>query len=206
MVPDICWTQVKFLSSMLGMSVFNRCEVSFYVLLCRDDVEWDKEQEKQAQMKVTANSEVRCTVEQKQKYETNADQFWDSFYDVHSNRFFKDRHWLFTEFPELTPKNTEKLTIFEIGCGVGNTVFPILQYTKSENVFVYCCDFSANAIGILKENKDYDTSRCEAFVLDATSENWNVPFEENSLDIVVLVFVLSAINPEKYYMDFCGIC
>lgn len=165
---------------------------------CRDDVVWDEKQESEARETVKANSEVRYTEEEVRKYEEEADKFWNAFYDIHANRFFKDRHWLFTEFPELSPKDEEKLTIFEIGCGVGNTVFPILQYSKSDHLFVYCCDFSKNAVDILKESRDYDPKRCNAFVFDATEETWNVPFEENSLDIIVLIFVLSAINPEKY--------
>jgi SAM-dependent methyltransferase len=163
-----------------------------------DDVEWDEEQEREARSKVEANSEVKFPNTVVEKYENEADKYWDAFYDVHTNRFFKDRHWLFTEFPELAVSETEPKKILEIGCGVGNTIFPILQNSKNPNLFVYGGDFSSKAIEILKEAPEYDSSRCDAFVLDATQEQWQVPFEESSIDIVVLIFVLSAINPIKF--------
>ncbi|XP_011549749.3 tRNA N(3)-methylcytidine methyltransferase METTL2 [Plutella xylostella] len=188
-----------------------------------DNVQWDSEQEEAAKQKVEQNSQITINEDQLKNLEENADKHWDAFYDIHQNRFFKDRHWLFTEFPELAPDNTSapvrvfpevegnntsktnedpksegtRRNIFEIGCGVGNTIFPILQYSQDPNLFIYGCDFSSTAINIMKENPLYDTNRCKVFVLDATATDWEVPFEENSLDIVVLIFVLSAIDPSK---------
>ncbi|KAJ8681353.1 hypothetical protein QAD02_017140 [Eretmocerus hayati] len=192
-----------------------------------DNVVWDTEQEAKAKQMVQSNSEITATPEDIAKYEAEADKYWDKFYGIHQNRFFKDRHWLFTEFPELAlndvrknkeqPLRVQKSSqtddemqlrgestdmksakrIFEIGCGVGNTIFPLLLYNSDPDLLVYGCDFSSTAVEILQKSAEYDTKRCKAFVLDATAEEWNPPFEENSLDIVILIFVLSAIHPEK---------
>uniref|UniRef100_A0A2I2ZWW7 tRNA N(3)-cytidine methyltransferase n=1 Tax=Gorilla gorilla gorilla TaxID=9595 RepID=A0A2I2ZWW7_GORGO len=180
-------------------------------------------------------------------YEINAHKYWNDFYKIHENGFFKDRHWLFTEFPELAPSQnqnhlkdwflennsevrecrnnedgpglimeeqhkcsskslehktqtppveenvTQKIRdleicadefpgssatyrILEVGCGVGNTVFPILQTNT---------------------NSEYDPSRCFAFVHDLCDEEKSYPVPKGSLDIIILIFVLSAIDPDK---------
>lgn len=170
-------------------------------LHCRDNVQWDEEQEKKALESVSKNSTVTLSVDELKRLEDEASQFWDAFYDIHENKFFKDRHWLFTEFPELASNTTDassSVRLFEIGCGVGNTILPILKYNSYPNLKAFCCDFSPKAINILKNHSEFDSNRCTAFVLDASVVDWGaVPFEENSLDIIVLIFVLSAIHPEK---------
>ncbi|KAH8349666.1 hypothetical protein KR084_003940, partial [Drosophila pseudotakahashii] len=167
-----------------------------------DHVQWDEEQELAAQEAVAKNSASKMEAEQKDKFQSDAPKFWDSFYGIHDNRFFKDRHWLFTEFPELAPLTTETAeqqprSIFELGCGVGNTILPLLQYSPEPQLKVSGCDFSARAIEILRSQPQFDEKRCQVFVMDATLEQWEVPFEENSQDIIVMIFVLSAIEPKK---------
>ncbi len=93
-----------------------------HVISHRDSVEWGSEQERSAEEKVQANSSELLPQEDSAQYETGAAGYWDSFYEQHQNRFFKDRHWLFTEFPELkastaaplaSPKE-ERFTVFEV--------------------------------------------------------------------------------------------
>ncbi|XP_048731281.2 2-hydroxyacyl-CoA lyase 1-like [Ostrea edulis] len=180
-----------------------------------DNVEWDEEQETNARQKTREQLQSSLPPEKQEEYEDLADEYWNKFYQIHQNRFFKDRHWLFTEFPELGPdgnKNDDvesaaagkefpghkaKRRILEVGCGVGNTVFPILQTNNDPDLMVYCCDFSSTAVDLVKEHPDYKPDTCHAFVCDITDEKAEIPFPDQSLDIVILIFVLSAIQPEK---------
>ncbi|KAL4222898.1 Methyltransferase-like protein 6 [Mactra antiquata] len=130
------------------------------------------------------------------KFEVDAQKNWDLFYKRNTTKFFKDRHWTKREFTELIPrKEDEKLVIFEVGCGVGNFMFPLLE--EEENIYFYACDFSKRAVDMVKENPLYDTERCSAFHCDITESELTENVEPDSVDLATLIFVLSAIHPDK---------
>ncbi|XP_056144369.1 tRNA N(3)-methylcytidine methyltransferase METTL2 [Lampris incognitus] len=195
-----------------------------------DNVEWTEEQEAAAKKRVLENSQP-LPPEKQEEYDRRANEYWNEFYTIHENRFFKDRHWLFTEFPELAPKHclsheshsevasvdgiqqdsldqvqvtggdfpgsSATYRILEVGCGVGNTVFPILKTNNDPRLFIYCCDFSSTAVELVKSNPEYDPEHCFAFVHDLNDVETNYPVPDGSLDVVVLIFVLSALHPDK---------
>nr|XP_034985421.1 tRNA N(3)-methylcytidine methyltransferase METTL6 isoform X1 [Zootoca vivipara]XP_034985422.1 tRNA N(3)-methylcytidine methyltransferase METTL6 isoform X1 [Zootoca vivipara] len=145
-----------------------------------------------------AREQVFVSDFKQQKLEKEAQKNWDLFYKRNSTNFFKDRHWTTREFEELKACREfadQKLTILEAGCGVGNCLFPLLE--EDSNIFAYACDFSPRAVEYVKQNPLYDAQRCRAFQCDLTKDDIleNVP--SDSVDVVTLIFVLSAIHPEK---------
>jgi methyltransferase-like protein 6 len=62
---------------------------------------------------------------------------WDAFYQQHQTNFFKDRYYLSkSAFPqELAPSSERddawEGVLVEIGCGVGNAIWPILEQSYS---------------------------------------------------------------------------
>ena len=116
------------------------------------------------------------------RYETLAGKHWDLFYQHNQANFFKDRHYLQRDFPDLAPSppppppsqeeeadpqpssssplheeeeegNTthpptpypHHKVLIELGCGVGNSVFPLLA--GDPNLFVYALDFAPKVGG-----------------------------------------------------------
>ncbi|XP_057717357.1 tRNA N(3)-methylcytidine methyltransferase METTL2 isoform X2 [Corythoichthys intestinalis] len=69
--------------------------------------------------------------------------------------------------------------------------------TTDPGLFVYCCDFSSTAVELVKANPEYDPGRCFAFVCDLSDDGAAYPVPDGSLDVVVLIFVLSALHPDK---------
>lgn len=47
-------------------------------------------------------------------------------------------------------------------------------------------------------NPEYDPERCFAFVHDLSDEEATYPVPDGTLDVIVLIFVLSALHPDKY--------
>jgi len=139
---------------------------------------------------------------QASKLEAEAARNWDLFYKRNSTHFFKDRHWTKREFHELVGdvENGKNRVLLEVGCGVGNFVFPLLEEDeeREQGLFIFCCDFSARGVQFVKEHKLYDEKRIKAFQCDITTPHLVNELGENSVDIVSCVFVLSAIHPDKH--------
>ncbi|XP_030062133.1 tRNA N(3)-cytidine methyltransferase METTL6 isoform X2 [Microcaecilia unicolor] len=135
------------------------------------------------------------------KLEKEAQKNWDLFYKRNSTNFFKDRHWTTREFEELRACRefeNQKLTILEAGCGVGNCLFPLLE--EDMNIFAYACDFSPRAIEFVKQNPLYNAERCKVFQCDLTKDDLLDNILADSVDVVILIFVLSAIHPDKMHL------
>ncbi|XP_034409146.1 tRNA N(3)-methylcytidine methyltransferase METTL6 [Cyclopterus lumpus] len=132
------------------------------------------------------------------KLEKEAQKNWDLFYKRNTTNFFKDRHWTTREFEELKARRefeSQRLVLLEAGCGVGNCIFPLLE--DDRHIFVYACDFSPRAVEFVKKNPLYCPERCSAFQCDLTSDDLRENVPQGSVDIVTLIFVLSAVHPDK---------
>lgn len=123
------------------------------------------------------------------KFETQASKMWNTFYKHNSTHFYKDRHYISKEFPELSSVST----LLEVGCGVGNAIFPLLEEFPLLQAQV--CDFSEQAIKLLVSSEKFDPSRTKAVVCDISN---NPVCFENECEAVLMLFVLSAIAPEKH--------
>ncbi|KAI9303691.1 S-adenosyl-L-methionine-dependent methyltransferase [Cunninghamella echinulata] len=166
-----------------------------------DHVEWDEEQENYAQGQIQKHMNSPVPEEEQGQYYDNPAEYWNKFYSKNENRFFKDRHWLKIEFPELFEAASSEAgnkKVFEIGCGAGNTMYPLLEQSQNPELFVYAADYSSTAVQVVLNNPDYNPERSKAFVWDLASESLPEDIEPESLDIIVMIFVFSALAPEQW--------
>lgn len=81
--------------------------------------------------------------------EREAKKHWDLFYKRNETRFFKDRHWTTREFEELLSLGGADGVLLEVGCGVGNLFYPLLE-DGLKIKRVYACDISPRAVDLVK--------------------------------------------------------
>ena len=171
-----------------------------------DDADWTEIQESEAQAIISTQLKGSPHLENKDAIEQvvqgPAVTQWDRFYQKHSRWFFKDRHWLTSEFPELFDAQYGT-SILEIGCGAGNTIFPLAKARKNDpQLQIFACDFAPSALDLVREFREYDADRMHVFLHDlAQDERFDI-IPDSSIDIVVAIFVLSAIDPARLSFVF----
>lgn len=125
------------------------------------------------------------------EFHNDPHEFWNSFYKKNGQAFFKDRKWLMHEFEELLSQ--DPLQVMEFGCGVGNSIKPLLINT---NHFITGVDYSNEAIELIKNDSEFANSRLKVFTWDITTD---IPQDlKGSIDIILCIFVLSALHPDSW--------
>ncbi|KAL0311857.1 UNVERIFIED_CONTAM: tRNA N(3)-methylcytidine methyltransferase METTL6 [Sesamum radiatum] len=148
----------------------------------------ENQQPQQPKIQIYSPSNDEVSAFWREKYEKDAKKYWDIFYKRHQDKFFKDRHYLDKEWGHH----------FSVGCGAGNTIFPLLA--TYPDIFIHACDFSPRAVNLVKMHKDFTEARVNAFVCDLTIDDLCLHVAPSSVDIVTMIFVLSAVSPEKMPM------
>ena len=121
------------------------------------------------QSKLKKQDESIASEFKRQKLEAESRKNWDLFYKRNETRFFKDRHWTIREFQQLVEIDGDsKKILLEVGCGVGNFLFPLLE--ENVGLFMYGCDFSPRAIQLVKSDPRYNEDRMKVFVSDVTTD------------------------------------
>jgi len=125
---------------------------------------------------------------------TNQNKNWEKFYKFNKTNFFQDRHYILKEFIELNNDIRPSISLLDMGCGVGNSFYPLIKVKN--NLIVYAFDFSNRAITNAKTHKLYEKNKDRIFLknLDLVNDEIDYP----SCDYGILMFVLSAINPEYH--------
>ncbi|KAJ3890455.1 methyltransferase [Lentinula edodes] len=143
--------------------------------------------------------------EERLKLNSKPAKYWDNFYKNNEANFFKNRKWLHNEFPDLVAAaepSAGSIKIAEFGCGAGNSIFPVLSVNQNPQLELYAYDYSNHAVKLVQHNPLYASPPCGSIhsaVWDLSSDDSLPPgLAPASVDIVILVFVLSALHPDEW--------
>lgn len=135
------------------------------------------------------------------RFNSDPAKWWNLFYKNNTANFFKNRKWLQQEFPVLdkvTAEDAGPVTVLEVGAGAGNTAFPILANNKNPKLKLHACDFSKKAVEVMRSHEEYNTDFMQADVWDAAGEGLPPGLEEGSVDVVLMIFIFSALSPKQW--------
>ncbi|KAL7418072.1 S-adenosyl-L-methionine-dependent methyltransferase [Mrakia frigida] len=187
-----------------------RDEEEVFTLNAWDHAPPPKDLDEQVEKVKKIQREKPVSEQMKQIYNQSPASFWERFYDTHRESFFKDRKWLRLEFPELmemTKADAGPRTIIEIGCGAGNALYPIYQANDNPELSIHGFDYSKSAVDVVKENPLYSSphvGKVNAAVWDLSSPSIPDCIEPGTVDIAVMVFVLSALRPGEEWERAMG--
>jgi tRNAThr (cytosine32-N3)-methyltransferase len=136
-----------------------------------------------------------------ERFNSDPAKWWNQFYKNNTSNFFKDRKWLQQEFPvlsEITRADAGSVTLLEVGAGAGNTAFPILAHNENPYLKIHACDFSKIAVEVMRESEAYNKRHIQADVWDAAGEQLPPGLSESSVDVVLMIFIFSALSPTQW--------
>jgi len=134
------------------------------------------------------------------KYEMDNSKNWDTFYKHNQANFFKDRHYLSDEFSldDIFKDTSKSFHVVDMGCGVGNALLPLLNQFPSMTAKGFDC--SSTAVNLLTERllAEGFADRCQVRAGDMTDRSETYEEYYNTADVILLLFVQSAISPDHY--------
>ncbi|KAI0123111.1 methyltransferase domain-containing protein [Xylariales sp. AK1849] len=166
-----------------------------------DHVETDDAYKEYAEQQFQMQRESPVSDFDKHRFNSDPAKWWNLFYKNNTANFFKNRKWLQQEFPilgKVTEEDAGPVIILEVGAGAGNTAFPILANNKNPKLKVHACDFSKKAVEVMRSHEAYDTNHMQADVWDVAGEDLPAGLEEGSVDVVLMVFIFSALSPQQW--------
>lgn len=150
------------------------------------------------------------------KYAREASRNWDRFYRRNRANFFKDRHWTtdarsdgfssLRDAAEAAALSNSTVAVVEAGCGAANCAFPLLE--EHPALFVHMFDFAPSAVALVRSSPQYDTGRSSAFVWDFAANPLPAdaaPLRAGTAHFALLVFVLSAVPPDRQQAAVCAL-
>lgn len=147
------------------------------------------------------------------KFQNDNNKNWDIFYKRCETRFFNDRNYILDEYIDLTlvhtttvndgmwieNKKQQQYIFGEIGCGVGNTLLPLVEMDIAHFRY-YGFDVSTRAIDIIrsndiyiKYNELYNNNKILVWQDDISSPQYKYKQCE-LIDYATLIFVLSSLS------------